>query len=125
MAVMGTAVSATGALCAFDSLTQLEEYKRKQACVSHVEAAEQVKNVNTDELRIQKLPEDLKTALVRGDDFSSGSSSRSTKLIHRGVRYLQKAIMKLDYKQNPSFTRSKPYLTQLSSVKPEFNAIIK
>ncbi|KAI4805194.1 hypothetical protein KUCAC02_009821 [Chaenocephalus aceratus] len=42
---------------------------------------------------------DLKTALVRGDDFSSGSSSRSTKLIHRGVRYLQKAIMKLDYKQ--------------------------
>jgi len=30
MAVMGTAVSATGALCAFDSLTQLEEYKRKQ-----------------------------------------------------------------------------------------------
>uniref|UniRef100_A0A668SRS5 glycerol-3-phosphate dehydrogenase n=1 Tax=Oreochromis aureus TaxID=47969 RepID=A0A668SRS5_OREAU len=47
---------------------------------------------------------DLKTAPVQGDDFSSGTSSRSTKLIHGGVRYLQKAIMKLDYKQvNASF----------------------
>uniref|UniRef100_A0A8C8IJN6 glycerol-3-phosphate dehydrogenase n=1 Tax=Oncorhynchus tshawytscha TaxID=74940 RepID=A0A8C8IJN6_ONCTS len=33
------------------------------------------------------------------DDFSSGTSSRSTKLIHGGVRYLQKAIVKLDYEQ--------------------------
>ena len=33
------------------------------------------------------------------DDFSSGTSSRSTKLIHGGVRYLQKAIMKLDIEQ--------------------------
>lgn len=50
------------------------------------------------------LLSDLKTALVQGDDFSSGTSSRSTKLIHGGVRYLQKAIMKLDYKQvNASF----------------------
>lgn len=47
---------------------------------------------------------DLKTAPVQGDDFSSGTSSRSTKLIHGGVRYLQKAIMKLHYKQvNASF----------------------
>uniref|UniRef100_A0A672HT16 glycerol-3-phosphate dehydrogenase n=1 Tax=Salarias fasciatus TaxID=181472 RepID=A0A672HT16_SALFA len=42
---------------------------------------------------------DLKTAPVQRDDFSSGTSSRSTELIHGGVRYLQKAIMKLDYKQ--------------------------
>ncbi|KAF7248209.1 Glycerol-3-phosphate dehydrogenase, mitochondrial [Varanus komodoensis] len=41
----------------------------------------------------------LKTALVERDDFSSGTSSRSTKLIHGGVRYLQKAIMKLDLDQ--------------------------
>lgn len=43
--------------------------------------------------------EGLKTALVEGDDFSSGTSSRSTKLIHGGVRYLQKAIMQLDIEQ--------------------------
>lgn len=35
----------------------------------------------------------LKTALVELDDFASGTSSRSTKLIHGGVRYLQKAIL--------------------------------
>ena len=41
----------------------------------------------------------LKTALVEKFDFSSGTSSRSTKLIHGGVRYLQKAIMNLDLEQ--------------------------
>ena len=41
----------------------------------------------------------LTTALVERDDFSSGTSSRSTKLIHGGVRYLQKAIMQLDREQ--------------------------
>ncbi|XP_023288384.1 glycerol-3-phosphate dehydrogenase, mitochondrial [Orussus abietinus] len=41
----------------------------------------------------------LKTALIEGDDFASGTSSRSTKLIHGGVRYLQKAIMQLDVEQ--------------------------
>lgn len=41
----------------------------------------------------------LKTALVEKFDFSSGTSSRSTKLIHGGVRYLQKAIMQFDVEQ--------------------------
>lgn len=41
----------------------------------------------------------LKTAMIELDDFASGTSSRSTKLIHGGVRYLQKAIMNLDVEQ--------------------------
>ncbi len=41
----------------------------------------------------------LRTGLVEADDFSAGTSSRSTKLIHGGVRYLQKAIMSADYEQ--------------------------
>ncbi|KAI8924282.1 FAD dependent oxidoreductase-domain-containing protein [Entophlyctis helioformis] len=41
----------------------------------------------------------LKTALVERDDFASGTSSRSTKLVHGGVRYLEKAFMELDYEQ--------------------------
>lgn len=41
----------------------------------------------------------LKTALIEKYDFSSGTSSRSTKLIHGGVRYLQKAIMGFDIEQ--------------------------
>lgn len=41
----------------------------------------------------------LKTGLVEKFDFSSGTSSRSTKLIHGGVRYLQKAVFSLDSEQ--------------------------
>lgn len=41
----------------------------------------------------------LTTALVERYDFASGTSSKSTKLIHGGVRYLQKAVMGLDYEQ--------------------------
>ncbi|WVQ85348.1 hypothetical protein IAT38_007513 [Cryptococcus sp. DSM 104549] len=41
----------------------------------------------------------LKVACVERDDFSSGTSSKSTKLVHGGVRYLQKAIFELDYEQ--------------------------
>jgi glycerol-3-phosphate dehydrogenase len=39
----------------------------------------------------------LKVALVERDDFSSGTSSRSTKLLHGGVRYLKDAFMKADF----------------------------
>ncbi|KAK0181921.1 hypothetical protein PV327_000103 [Microctonus hyperodae] len=63
----------------------------------------------------------LKTALIEGDDFASGTSSRSTKLIHGGVRYLQKAIMQADIEQyrmvkealheRASMLHSAPHLT--------------
>lgn len=41
----------------------------------------------------------LKVALVERDDFSSGTSSRSTKLVHGGVRYLEKAVFHFDLGQ--------------------------
>lgn len=41
----------------------------------------------------------LKVALVERDDFGSGTSSKSTKLVHGGVRYLEKAVWQLDYNQ--------------------------
>ncbi|KAM3443823.1 hypothetical protein MY4824_000271 [Beauveria thailandica] len=41
----------------------------------------------------------LKVALVERDDFSAGTSSKSTKLVHGGVRYLEKAVWNLDYAQ--------------------------
>jgi glycerol-3-phosphate dehydrogenase len=34
----------------------------------------------------------LKVAMVERDDFACGTSSRSTKLVHGGVRYLEKAF---------------------------------
>ena len=45
----------------------------------------------------------LKVALVEKYDFSSGTSSRLTKIIHGGVRYLQKAILQLDREQVNNF----------------------
>jgi glycerol-3-phosphate dehydrogenase len=41
----------------------------------------------------------LRTALVESSDIGSGTSSRSTKLVHGGVRYLEKAVFNLDYSQ--------------------------
>lgn len=63
----------------------------------------------------------LKVALVERDDFASGASSRSTKLVHGGVRYLEKAVWNLDYNQyelvkealreRSSFLHAAPHLT--------------
>lgn len=39
----------------------------------------------------------LNTAVVEAYDFAAGTSSRSTKLIHGGIRYLETAFMKADY----------------------------
>jgi len=38
----------------------------------------------------------LKVALIEKNDFAEGTSSRSTKLVHGGVRYLEMAVKKLD-----------------------------
>ncbi|KAL6950791.1 hypothetical protein ACO0QE_000072 [Hanseniaspora vineae] len=41
----------------------------------------------------------LRVVLVEMNDFSSGTSSKSTKLIHGGVRYLEKAVFQLSKSQ--------------------------
>jgi len=41
----------------------------------------------------------LKVALIEKTDFSAGTSSRSTKLVHGGVRYLEQAFKNLDFAQ--------------------------
>ncbi|MDX1809219.1 MAG: FAD-dependent oxidoreductase [Sulfurospirillaceae bacterium] len=41
----------------------------------------------------------LKTLVLEKNDFSEGTSSRSTKLVHGGVRYLEAAIKSLDLAQ--------------------------
>lgn len=63
----------------------------------------------------------LRVALVERDDFSSGTSSKSTKLVHGGVRYLEKAFLRLDWGQfqmvrealheRATFLRIAPHLT--------------
>jgi glycerol-3-phosphate dehydrogenase len=41
----------------------------------------------------------LKVALIERDDFAAETSSKSTKLIHGGVRYLEQAFKNLDFSQ--------------------------
>jgi glycerol-3-phosphate dehydrogenase len=41
----------------------------------------------------------LRVALVERDDFAAGSSGRSTKLVHGGVRYLEQAVWNRDVLQ--------------------------
>lgn len=41
----------------------------------------------------------LKVALIEADDYAAGTSSISTKLVHGGVRYLEKAARELDFGQ--------------------------
>lgn len=41
----------------------------------------------------------LKVALIEKEDFAAATSSKSTKLIHGGVRYLEQAFTKLDFGQ--------------------------
>ena len=48
----------------------------------------------------------LRVAVVERDDFASGTSSKSTKLVHGGVRYLEKAVWDLDYNQYVNHLRS-------------------
>jgi len=78
---------ATGAGCALDACTRGTIAKSLLFLLAQVKPT------------LPLFFEGLKTALVEADDFASGTSSRSTKLIHGGVRYLQKAIMQVDIEQ--------------------------
>mgnify|MGYP001073990947 FL=1 len=44
---------------------------------------------------LQAAASGMKTLLLEQNDFAKGTSSRSTKLIHGGVRYLQQGNVKL------------------------------
>ena len=50
-------------------------------------------------IAVDAVTRGLSTAMVERDDFASGTSSRSTKLIHGGVRYLGESFLNLDYGQ--------------------------
>src|SRR5690349_22129216 len=41
----------------------------------------------------------LRTVLIEANDFSSGASSASTKLVHGGVRYLEQAVKSLNIEE--------------------------
>lgn len=58
----------------------------------------------------------LRTALVERDDFASGTSSRSSKLVHGGLRYLQQGDIKLVYQalaERQRLRRNAPHLVRI------------
>lgn len=68
-------------------------------------------------------------ALVEKDDFAKGTSSRSTKLVHGGVRYLAQGNIKLvreALKERGILLRNAPHLTRRQPfIVPSFNFIDK
>src|SRR6476660_5387515 len=60
----------------------------------------------------------LRTALVERDDFASGTSSKSSKLIHGGLRYLQQGEIALVYEALAERQRLRPNAPHLVRVLP-------
>jgi glycerol-3-phosphate dehydrogenase len=58
----------------------------------------------------------LRTALVERDDLASGTSSKSSKLVHGGLRYLQNGDVRLVYealRERQRLRRNAPHLVRL------------
>ncbi len=58
----------------------------------------------------------LRTALVERDDFASGTSSKSSKLVHGGLRYLQQREFRLVYEalyERQRLLRNAPHLVHV------------
>ncbi|XP_015724575.1 glycerol-3-phosphate dehydrogenase, mitochondrial [Coturnix japonica] len=151
-AVKGTVLIGGGAIATVFGLSQFSQYRNKHGALVNVQAAEAVtvpiKNdfptreeqiltlKNTPEFDVliigggatgcgcalDAVTRGLKTALLERDDFSSGTSSRSTKLIHGGVRYLQKAIMKLDFEQYKMVKEALQERANLLEIAPHLSA---
>ena len=61
----------------------------------------------------------LRTALVERDDFASGTSSKSSKLVHGGLRYLQQGDVRLVYEalhERQRLRRNAPHLVTRAAV---------
>ncbi|MEP7202619.1 MAG: glycerol-3-phosphate dehydrogenase/oxidase [Ilumatobacteraceae bacterium] len=58
----------------------------------------------------------LRTALVERDDFASGTSSKSSKLVHGGLRYLQQGEIRLVYqalRERERLRKNAPHLVKV------------
>jgi glycerol-3-phosphate dehydrogenase len=58
----------------------------------------------------------LRTALIERDDFASGTSSKSSKMVHGGLRYLQNRDVRLVYqalRERQRLLRNAPHLVKI------------
>ena len=70
-----------------------------------------------------------KTLLLEGHDFAKGTSSRSTKLVHGGVRYLEQGNIKLvreALRERGYLLKNAPHLTSIQTfIVPVFSWLEK
>jgi glycerol-3-phosphate dehydrogenase len=67
----------------------------------------------------------LRTALIERDDFASGTSSRSSKMIHGGLRYLQQGEVRLVYEALHERSRLMANAPHLVKVLPFLLPVLK
>lgn len=80
-------------------LEQIEELKRNSTDDNEYDLLVIGGGATGSGIALDAATRGLKVAMVERDDFSAGTSSKSTKLVHGGVRYLEKAVWELDYNQ--------------------------
>ena len=80
-------------------LEQIEELKRHSSDDNDYDLLVIGGGATGSGIALDAATRGLQVAIVERDDFSAGTSSKSTKLVHGGVRYLEKAVWELDYSQ--------------------------
>src|SRR5262245_37511987 len=79
-------------MAAFDRATMLDRLRHERFDILVIGGG--ITGVGT---ALDAASRGLRTALVERDDFASGTSSKSSKLIHGGLRYLQQGDVRLVY----------------------------
>jgi glycerol-3-phosphate dehydrogenase len=93
-----------------DAMASYEQEKKQFAFPTRAKLIKKLKSEHFDVLIIgggatgagallDAASRGLNVALVERDDFAAGTSSRSTKLVHGGVRYLENAVKNLDRRE--------------------------
>lgn len=92
----------------FDRSTMLERLRREEFDVVVIGGG-----ITGVGVALDAASRGLRTALVERDDFSSGTSSKSSKLVHGGLRYLQQGEVRLVYEalhERQRLLRNAPHL---------------
>ncbi len=95
----------------FDRATMLDRLRRERFDVLVIGGG--ITGVGT---ALDAASRGLRAALVERDDFASGTSSRSSKLIHGGLRYLQQGDVRLVYEalaERQRLRRNAPHLVRI------------
>jgi glycerol-3-phosphate dehydrogenase len=96
------------AAAAFDRTTMLERLRNEEFDVLVVGGG-----ITGAGVALDAATRGLRTALVERDDFASGTSSKSSKLVHGGLRYLQNGDVRLVYEalhERQRLLRNAPHL---------------